>query len=130
MRNIVESGVAVLLLVLFYVVVPALTIWGWTRWIRRPKPRDFASISSLIAFILSTASALLAASSIAYAHATGGFRYYDPRLLRIFRWGFLLSLGAFLFSLGGVWRRNVLRWHALACAIGMTFFWISAAAGE
>ena len=130
MHNIAASVVAVLLLVFFYVVVPAVTIWGWTRWIRRPKSWDFASLSSLVAFILATASALLAASSIAYAHAIEGFRYYDPRLLRIFWWGFLLSLGAFLFSLGGVWRRNTLRWHALACAIGMVFFWISAAAGE
>ena len=124
------SIVAGVLFVVFYGVVPALIVWGWVRWVRRRQSGDFVSISSLIGFILATASAILATASILYAHAIGGFPFYDPRLLRVVRWGFFLSLGAFLFSMGGVWRRNALRWHAVVCALGMSLFWIATAEGE
>jgi hypothetical protein len=45
------------------------------------------SVLSLIGFTLASASGLLAVSSVLYAHAIGGFPFYDPRLLRIYRWG-------------------------------------------
>ena len=130
MNNIIWWIASRLVFVLIYGVVPALTVWGWIRWARRPKLWSFCSISSLAGFGFATASALLAMSSIIYAHAIGGFSYYDRHLLAIFRWSFLLSVVAFLLAIGGVWRRNVLRWHALTCAIGMALFWIAAATGE
>ena len=131
MRNAISTTVAFLLLTFFYVIVPALTVWGWIRWARRPRTGGFASIASLISFALATASALLAAASIIRAHEIGGFPYYDPRLLRIYRQGFHLSAGAFLFSFGGLWGgSNPLRWHAIVCAVGNALFWFSAAMGE
>jgi hypothetical protein len=77
-----------------------------------------------------TASGLLATSSVLYAHAIGGFPFYDPLLLRIYRWGALLSLSGTVFAFIGVWRPGPLRWHAPACAVGTLLFWFAAAMGE
>jgi|SRR5579863_3549284 len=112
-----------------YFVAPVTLVWGWARWTVEREPRTFFSIVSLIGFILATTSALLAVASAGYA-LTHGFRYYDPLLLRIFRRGFLLSLGGLLFGIGGVWRRSSLRWPAPISALGTLAFWVAAAAGE
>lgn len=53
-----------------------------------------------------TASGLLAVSSLVWAHAIGGFPYYDPRLLRMYRWGGLLSLSSLVFGQGAVLSRH------------------------
>jgi hypothetical protein len=115
--------------ILAYVVAPASLIWGWVRWGRLPRTRTLTSIFSLIGLILATASGLLAISTAAYARIHS-FEFFDPFLMRIFRWGFLLSLAGFVFAMGGVWRKNSLRWHALASAVGTLAFWMIAAAGE
>jgi hypothetical protein len=81
-------------------------------------------------FTLGTASALLAAGSILYAGATGGFPYYAPALLRIYKIGILLSLGGIAFGLGGIWKGNALRWHAAALPFGMLLLWVLWASGE
>jgi len=126
MENSVISGV---LIFLGYLVAPVVLVWGWAWWGVQPKLKTVPSILSLIGFILATASALLAVSSVVYAQIHG-FRYYDPLLLRIFRWGLLLSLAGILFGVAGVWRKNSLRWHTPACALGTLAFWIVAASGE
>ena len=59
-------------------------------------------ILSLIGFVLATASGLLALSSVVYAHVIGGFPYYDPRLLRIYAWGGVLSLSGIVFGIFAV----------------------------
>jgi hypothetical protein len=112
-----------------YLASPIMVIWGWARWFSQPKLRTAPSILSLIGFVLATASAVLAVSSIAYAHFHH-FPFYDPLLLRIFRWGALLSLGAIIFGVGGAWRRSSLRWHAPISGFGMLTFWTLAASGE
>ncbi len=89
MHKAAESILVVLLAVGFYVGLPAVMIWGWVRWLKHKQPRTPFSILSLIGFALATASGLLAASSVLYAHAIGGFPFYDPLLLRIYRWGAL-----------------------------------------
>jgi hypothetical protein len=76
-----------------------------------------------------TASAILAVGSVGYAQVHH-FPYYDPLLLRVFRWGGLLSLAGVIFGIGGVWRSGSLRWHAPLCGIGMLSFWVLAAEGE
>jgi hypothetical protein len=60
----------------------------------------------------------------------GGFPFYDPRLLKIYVCGLLLSLAGILCAIGGVWRAGPVRWHAPACAVGMLLFWFMAAIGE
>jgi hypothetical protein len=73
--------------------------------------------------------AVLAASSVAYAQVHH-FPFYDPLLLRIFRWGGLLSLAGILFGICGVWRPGPLRWQAPVCGLGTLAFWLLAAEGE
>ena len=121
------------LLEMFWVItmfaVPVLTVWGWVRWTRSTQPRTFSSTASLIAFCFSTASAALAFVTWVLA-LTKGFRFYDPLLLTIYGFGLVLSLIAFLFSLAGVWRPNLLRWHAPLCAMGTLLFWFIAVEAE
>lgn len=130
MNKAVESVLVVLLAVGFYVGLPAAMIWGWVRWWKRTQPRTPFSILSLIGFTLATASGLLAILAMLYARAVGGFQFYDPLLLRIYRWGALLSLSGIVFAVIGVWRPSPLRWHAPVCAIGTLLFWFAAAMGE
>jgi len=119
-----------ILIVLGYVVSPVVLIWGWTRWaVDHSEPRTILSVLSLMGFILATASAVLGVSTVAYAQVHH-FRYYDPMLLRIFRWGFLLSCVGTLCGISGAWRQSSLRWYAPISGLGTLAFWILAAAGE
>ena len=118
-----------ILFVVAYLVPPSLLIWGWLQWRLDPILGTVPAILSFIGFVLANVSALLAISIIAYAQVHR-FPFYDPLLLRIFRWGALLSAGGLVFGLGGVWRPSSLRWHAPASAFGMLFFWVVAASGE
>jgi hypothetical protein len=113
-----------------YVVAPIMLIWGWARWLGRPKQRSIPSILSLIGFVFATASGLVAVASAAYAQVIHGFALYDPLLLRMFRTGSLLSLAGILFGIGGAMRPNSLRWHAPVSAAGMLALWFVAALGE
>jgi hypothetical protein len=112
-----------------YLGSPIMLIWGWARWLTQPKLRTIPAILSLISFALATAAALLAVSTIAIAQFHH-FPYYDPLLLRIFRWGTLLSLGGMVVGVSGVWGRSSLRWHAPVSAAAILTFWILAASFE
>jgi hypothetical protein len=113
-----------------FIGAPSLLVWGWVRWAQRPQQRSIFPILSLSGFLFATASGLLAVSSVMYSLAVGSFRYYDPHLLRIFRWGILLSLVGIILGVGGVWRPSSLRWHAPASAVGTLMFWVMAASME
>jgi hypothetical protein len=108
----------------------AVLVWGWIRWSKRAQSKTLLPIMSLIGFALATASALLALSTMLYAQAIGGFQYHDPRLLRIYRWGALLSLTGTVSALVGVSQPGPLRWHSPFSAVGTLAFWIVAANGE
>jgi hypothetical protein len=69
------------LIALSYSATPVALIWGWTRWARQPKQRTVPAILSLIGYMLGTASAVLAVSSVGYAQVHH-FPYYDPLLLK------------------------------------------------
>jgi hypothetical protein len=129
-HGVLESVLVVLVAVGFYLGLPALTIWGWTRWFTRTQARTLPVILSLIGFALATASGLLAVSSVVWAHAIGGFPYYDPRLLRMYRWGGLLSLSGLVLGIAGVWRPGPVRWFAPVCSFGTLLFWFASAMGE
>lgn len=111
-------------------VLPFVLVWGWARWVRHTQPRTWPALLSLFGFVLATVSGLLAISMLSYAHFIGGFPYYDPVLLRIYRWGTLLSLSGFLSGFIGIWRPGPLRWHAPACAAGTLLFWLAVASSE
>jgi heme/copper-type cytochrome/quinol oxidase subunit 1 len=108
----------------------AVMIWGWVRWAKHREPRTAFSTLSLVGFILATASGLLAISAMLYARAGGGFLFYDPSLVRIYRLGVILSLAAMAFAIVGLWRPSPLRWHAPLCAVGTLVFWLAAAGSE
>lgn len=110
--------------------VPFALVWGWLRWWKQDDKRNLISIMSLIGFALATASALLAVSTAVYAKAIGGFPFYDPTLLRIYRYGALISLSGIVFAVVGLWRRNALRWHAPVCALGILMYWFMLASTE
>jgi hypothetical protein len=128
-----STAVQSIILVLFsgvYLGLPIVMIWGWVRWSKPIQPGTLLTTLSFIGFLLATASGLLAISSVMYAHAIGGFRFYDPLLLRIYRWGGLFSLAGTVFALVGIWRPGPLRWHALVSALGTFLFWFAAAVSE
>src|ERR1700733_13386082 len=99
MKKSVEF-IFVILFALSYLVSPVLLFWGWVRWLKQSKLRTITSLLSLSGFVLASASALLALFSMPYAqvHRCG---YYDPSLMRIFRWGVLLSYTGLCLGVGG-----------------------------
>jgi len=111
-------------------MTPLVIVWGWIRWARREKQWTILAVLSFAGFTLATASALLAVSSSIYARFIGGFSYYDPRLMRIYAFGALLSASALILSLSGVWRLSPLRWHALFCSFGTLVCWFAVAETE
>src|SRR5437016_2936621 len=112
------------------IAVLAVMIWGWVRWWKHAQPKTLFSTLSFVGFGLATVSGLLAISSVLYAQLAGGFSSYDVALVRIYRWGALLSLAGAVFAIVGLWRPNALRWHAPVCAVGTLVFWLVTAAGE
>jgi hypothetical protein len=130
MDTIAGKILFILFSVAIYAALPTAIVAGWVNWGRRRQQLTISSTLSLIGFALATASALLAVSSIFYAQSGHGFAYYDPLLLRIFRWGGLLSLAGMVFGICGTWRPSLLRWYAPGCALGTLLFWFAMAIGE
>jgi len=109
---------------IFYLVMtPLVMVWGWIRWARREKKWTILSVLSLAGFALATGSALLAIALSIYGHLIGGFDFYDPRLMRFYACGALLSASALILAVSGIWRLNSLRWHALFCSFGTLVYW-------
>jgi len=119
-----------ILIILGFIVAPVDLVWGWISWIQSPKSRTVTSVLSLIGFTFATFSALLAIATLIYAQRIHGFGFYDPLYMRLIRWGSLLSATGLLFGLGGVWRRNPLRWHSLLATLGTLAYWVIVAEGE
>jgi len=124
------NGLAILFIVSTDILLPAAIIWGWIRWIRQRQTGSVISFLAAVAFAFATASAALAVCSIVYAHYIGGFPFYDPHLLKIYRWGAVLSVTGIAFAFGGIWKPSPLRWLAPICAFGTLIFWFGAAIGE
>lgn len=112
------------------VVTPLVTVWGWIRWARHEKQWKILPVLSFVAFSLATSSAMLAVASSIYWHWIGGFPFYDPRLMRTYALGMLISLLSLIFALAGVWRQSTLRWHALICSFGTLVYWFALAEAE
>lgn len=87
---------------------------------------------SLVRLIFAIASGLFAFFSVRYGLEIGGFEYYDPRLMRIFGWAFLISSAGLAFSIIGTLRPSThrLRNVALVCSAVMFLFWLLTAMGE
>jgi hypothetical protein len=110
--------------------ISGLLIAGWLRWFRDPNRINLLSDLSLIGFAIGNASVVLAMSSILYARAIGGFRRYDPRLLKIYDLGLLISVVGLVVGLLGRGRASRLRTIAPFLSGAMLIFWILQAATE
>jgi hypothetical protein len=130
MQAIIGKVALIAFAIALYAVLPAAIILGWIRWVRGRAPETWLSRLSLLAFGLATVSGIVALISVAYAHVIGGFPYYDPRLLRFYKWGGILADTGLVLGIIGCFRRNPLRWYAPLCALGMSAFWAAAAMGE
>ncbi len=62
-----------------------------------------------------------------YARKVGGFAYYDPTLMRFYRWGSVTGLAGTVSGFGGAGK---LKWPACGLATLMTLLWLFAATGE
>ena len=109
---------------------PVILIWGWIRFAKLPRLSTISSILSLIGLILATTSAILGAFMVAHAAATGGYPYYDPRAMRIYAWGTLLSVAGIGLGIGGAFQAGSLRWQVPVSGLCLLAFWVIAAEGE
>lgn len=89
MKSVGESVFLMIYVLSVYVAVPVAIFGGWVHWAKLPKS---LTPLSMIGFFLATCSALLAVGGLFYAHAIGGFPFYDPHLMQLYRWGGRLSL--------------------------------------
>jgi hypothetical protein len=129
-KTLGESLFLVAYVLCIYVALPVAILGGWVHWAKQPKSLTPFSVLSMIGLFLATCSALLAFGGLLYAHAIGGFPFYDPRLMRLYRWGARLSLAGIVLGIIGCFRRNTLRWYAPICSVGVFIFWLGAAMGE
>jgi len=103
------TPITLVLVDLAYVAVPISLISGWIRWPRwRTQWSGLPAVSS-IGFLTGSAPVLLALAALAH----GRWEYYDPRLLKIYGLGMLISMAGLVFSFIGCFRRSHLRWQAL-----------------
>jgi hypothetical protein len=125
-----QSLIAGIFVLFFFMCLPCALIWGWVKFYRSEKQKSALQILSALGFSLATISALLAIGTHLYALSIGGFPYYDPRLLRMYALGALMSFLGFLMGIAGLWQPHPLRWLAPICSAGMFFFWLLSASGE
>ncbi|HEV2135489.1 MAG TPA: hypothetical protein VGR47_14745 [Terracidiphilus sp.] len=126
------------LFILVYIVAPVMLFWGWVRWtIDRPRTWTVPSTLSFAGFVCASASALFALGVILYGSG-GGFEHTPgvsgdstnyELVARCLAIGAGLSALGIVLAIGGIWRKNQLRWHALVSAIATLAFWVLAAAG-
>ena len=67
---------------------------------------------------------------VVHAAATGGYPYYDPRAMRIYAWGTLLSVAGIGLGIGGAFQAGSLRWQVPVSGLCLLAFWVIAAEGE
>lgn len=119
-----------LLALLFYFGPVVLAGWGWMRWLICPDRLTGSSKFSLAGLVLATSAYLLGVGGVIYGIATGGFHHYDPRLMRIFAIGILLSFLGLILGVAGMSNRNPIRWHAPASSLVMLLLWFFLASLE
>jgi hypothetical protein len=89
-----------------------------------PVWRAIAGIASSGA---AAASAMLYSSTAVYARWTGGFSFYDPALMRIYRYGFLSALLGVLLA---VLAKGRVRVGTVSLSVFMLLLWILVAESE
>ncbi len=120
------------LLVSFIFLWLPLLILFWAVWRSAGSTPRISTPAwlSYVAFAATTfvsLSVLLRGTSLIWARVIGGFPFYDPLLLRFYRWGFLTSRAGLLTSIVGKGKR---RRPSCGLSVPMTFPWFAAALGE
>ncbi|MGD0304826.1 MAG: hypothetical protein ABSC71_08365 [Candidatus Acidiferrales bacterium] len=105
-------------------VLPAVMIWGWTRWYKAASPGTLSSKLSLGGFILANVSVLLALSATFFLHSSAGSPLSNGLLLRLYSIGLVFAVLGLLLAFAGLWRRSPLRWPCLVCSGGVLIFWM------
>ncbi len=100
-----------------YAVVPVTAFAGLRRCLRARSERKWIFLPSLIGFGFGLSSVALVFVAIVWGG--GHYRYYDQDLLRFYGIGMLLSLVGVSAGLVGIWKKNLLRWHAPVLSLGM-----------
>lgn len=111
------------LLILLLFGAPIVLIMGWIRWFRREWYEVMVSDTSAIGLALATVSMVLVLL-LFLVFGVGRVRLPSSSLTAICRAGFYFSLASILCTKLASRRRDPLRWHTLACAIGTLLFWM------
>jgi len=121
---------SLLFLIYAFVVWPIAVVYGWYRWTRTKREISLLPNLSLAGHAFATFSFVFAIGSVLAADKIGGFRFWDPTLLKIYRVGLILSSVGLLLAIVGAWRTSPLRYPALLAAIGAMLFWFASASTE
>jgi hypothetical protein len=105
---------------------PLALIVGWTRFKRHPRQTGFCGWAGFFSLMTATVSALLAIGALMH----GGWKYYDPLLMKIYGAGLLVSTLGLVLGILGLFRRGDLRWIGAVASFGMLMFWFGAAISE
>ena len=127
--SVAYGAIFIGLLIFGDLVTPVILVVGWRRWVKHRHLETMPSILSFVSLAVATGSAALGVFTIAYAQVHH-FSFYDPTLMKIMKWGVLLSLAAMVFGFAGLFGRSSLRWLAASSAVGTLVFWVMAAEGE
>ena len=108
-------------------VILVWALWRWSRTAPRIVEPAWRSYMAIGAISLAGASSMLWLISLIWARVIGGFPFYDPVLLRFYRWGALTGLAGLVVSFVG---KGKLRWPACALSSLIVFLWFMAATSE
>ena len=104
-----------------------LILWHGMRRSPRVAEPTWRGYFAIVAAGLAGISVALWVGSFVWAHRIGGFAYYDPVLMRFYRWGSVTGLGGLVCGFGGAGK---LKWPVCGLATIMTLLWLIAATGE
>ena len=117
-------------LLVTFLVWPIATIFGWYRWTGAEPDTSIVGVLSLSGHSFATLSLLLAVAAVFVGDTLGGFRFWDPSLLKIYRVGLALSVVGLTLAICGAWKSGPLRWSAPLAALGAMLFWFASAMTE
>ena len=112
------------------ILAACFIFWSWLHaheyW-NSDARMPWISIASLG---LASVAMLLAFVTLIHWSFRGGYKSYDPTLLRYYAFGIILSLAGILLGLIGAAFKSSARWQALVAAFGMLLCWFACAATE
>ena len=75
--------------------VPVLLVWGWIRWLKDKNPPSILPTLSLVSFLLTSLSALVAFLTYLCVRFFGSSPLDNPTLAELYAWGAGLPLEGF-----------------------------------